>query len=96
MEIHRQNVVHRDLKTENLLLTEDLSLKICDFGSSRTIFSSNSPHFYYIETPLSAIGSPEYNPPEIRRGLSSKNVEDLESSEVFTLGCVLFLMVKFF
>jgi len=34
--IHSANVLHRDLKSSNLLLNANCDLKICDFGLSRT------------------------------------------------------------
>lgn len=30
--LHQSNIVHRDLKLGNMLLTEDMTIKICDFG----------------------------------------------------------------
>uniref|UniRef100_A0A7S4A9N4 Mitogen-activated protein kinase n=1 Tax=Pseudo-nitzschia australis TaxID=44445 RepID=A0A7S4A9N4_9STRA len=35
--IHSGNVIHRDLKPANILLNEDCSLKICDFGLARIV-----------------------------------------------------------
>eukprot|EP00594_Rhizosolenia_setigera_P014188 CAMPEP_0178965830 /NCGR_PEP_ID=MMETSP0789-20121207/16559_1 /TAXON_ID=3005 /ORGANISM="Rhizosolenia setigera, Strain CCMP 1694" /LENGTH=953 /DNA_ID=CAMNT_0020650977 /DNA_START=329 /DNA_END=3187 /DNA_ORIENTATION=+ len=35
--IHSSNVIHRDLKPANILLNEDCSLKICDFGLARIV-----------------------------------------------------------
>lgn len=34
--IHKLNVVHRDMKPENLLLEDDKKIKIVDFGLSNT------------------------------------------------------------
>ena len=94
MKIHKKNVVHRDLKTENLLLTQDFDVKICDFGCSALIIPQEYPHFNKINSPPLSIGSPEYNPPEIRKGSIRNTKEEVISSEVFNLGCILFLMVK--
>ena len=35
--LHSANIMHRDLKPENILLTEHCTVKICDFGLSRSI-----------------------------------------------------------
>ena len=35
--LHESNVVHRDLKSANLLISADCNAKICDFGLSRSI-----------------------------------------------------------
>ena len=35
--IHSAGVIHRDLKTRNLLLNSDCSMKICDFGLARLV-----------------------------------------------------------
>lgn len=35
--IHSARVVHRDVKPGNILMNEDLSIKICDFGLARSI-----------------------------------------------------------
>ena len=35
--MHEANVMHRDLKSANILITADCNAKICDFGLSRTL-----------------------------------------------------------
>lgn len=35
--IHSANVLHRDLKPQNILITETFEVKICDFGLSTVI-----------------------------------------------------------
>lgn len=35
--LHSANVIHRDLKPGNVLLTDQCSVKICDFGLARTV-----------------------------------------------------------
>lgn len=35
--VHAHNIIHRDIKTSNLLIGEDLSIQICDFGLARAL-----------------------------------------------------------
>lgn len=40
--LHSANVLHRDLKPANILVNEDCSVKICDFGLARSIAGVDS------------------------------------------------------
>lgn len=35
--LHNSNVIHRDIKSANLLIDDECQIKVCDFGLSRTI-----------------------------------------------------------
>jgi len=37
--LHDSRVLHRDLKPANILINEDCSIKICDFGLARSIWN---------------------------------------------------------
>lgn len=38
--LHDSQVLHRDIKPANILINEDCSIKICDFGLARSIWTS--------------------------------------------------------
>lgn len=38
--LHSANLMHRDVKPENILLKEDCTIQFCDFGMSRSMLSS--------------------------------------------------------
>ena len=58
--IHKLNVVHRDMKPENLLIDNQKTIKIVDFGLSNT--------FKEKELLKTACGSPCYASPEMIAG----------------------------
>lgn len=72
--IHSANVIHRDIKPANILLYEDCTLKICDFGLARIVIPSEHPN----ATVLS--------PPEVKssgqRGRKRPELDSDESDDV--------------
>ena len=83
--LHTRNpaIVHRDLKSSNLLVAEGLRIKVCDFGLSRAM--SNG---LYIST-VGAGGTPQWMSPECIKG--DNNVDN--KTDVYSFGCVLFEIV---
>ncbi|MCO5574518.1 hypothetical protein L7F22_028303 [Adiantum nelumboides] len=81
--LHRMNppIVHRDLKSPNLLVDKTWTVKVCDFGLSRlkgnTFLSSRS-----------AAGTPEWMAPEVLRDEPSN-----EKSDVYSFGVILWELV---
>jgi len=66
--LHSSSVIHRDLKPANILLNEDCSLKICDFGLARIVDSENVAKSYGYSSSSSSDGSSPKPPPT--RGLT--------------------------
>ncbi|KAK7392561.1 hypothetical protein VNO78_21004 [Psophocarpus tetragonolobus] len=77
--LHKRNppIVHRDLKSPNLLVDKKYTVKVCDFGLSRlkanTFLSSKS-----------AAGTPEWMAPEVLRDEPSN-----EKSDIYSFGVIL-------
>ena len=76
-EIHNKNLIHRDLKPDNIFLTADLKFKIGDFGISKQLNNVNE----YAQT---QVGSLIYMAPEIINKKKYNNKVD-----IWSLGCII-------
>jgi len=76
---HKNNIVHRDLRPSNIIVSEEGTLKITDFGTS--VWLDNVP---YAST---RIGSPPYMAPEQFLGKATL------SSDIYSLGCMFYEMI---
>jgi len=65
---HANNVIHRDVKPENILISKDNVVKLCDFGFARTLGPAGAEYTDYVATrwyraPELLVGDVEYGPP---------------------------------
>ena len=78
---HDKGIVHRDIKPQNIMLLEDGTIKVADFGIARFARASQQT------TTDKAIGSVHYISPEQAKG----EVTD-EKSDIYSVGVMLYEM----
>lgn len=77
---HEQNIIHRDIKPQNMIISRDGKVKVADFGIARAATSQTMT--------VSAMGSVHYISPEQARGGYSDT-----RSDIYSLGVTLYEMV---
>ncbi|XP_019380242.1 PREDICTED: serine/threonine-protein kinase Nek3 isoform X5 [Gavialis gangeticus] len=76
--IHDKRILHRDIKSKNIFLTQNGKVKLGDFGSARLLKNATAYACTYV-------GTPYYVPPEIWENMPYNN-----KSDIWSLGCVLY------
>ena len=76
----RNGIIHRDIKPANIMLSEDGSVKIADFGAA--ILAKND------ETQLTGVGSPAYMSPE-----QVRNDNLTYQTDIYSLGVVMYKLL---
>ena len=79
MEAHRNNVIHRDVKSQNVLIKDDGTIKLSDFGIALAAGAMQITH------EDSVIGSVHYLAPEL-----SKGKQATMQSDIYSLGIVFY------
>lgn len=79
---HKNGIIHRDIKPQNILVTEDGTVKVTDFGIAKAINSAT------ITNTTKVIGSAHYFSPEQAKG----TVIDFRT-DIYSLGIVLYEML---
>ena len=78
---HSQNICHRDIKLENILVDENHNIKLIDFGFSLKCNNKARLTAY--------CGTPPYMSPEI----AARSPYNGQTSDVWALGVALYLML---
>lgn len=79
---HKNNIIHRDVKPQNILVTEEGLIKVTDFGIAKSTSSAT------LTNTTTIMGSAHYFSPEQAKGTLVDNRTDL-----YSLGVVLYEMV---
>eukprot|EP00760_Papus_ankaliazontas_P026926 PhM_4_TR3087/c3_g1_i1/m.53879 len=80
--LHRHNVVHRDIKGDNVLIDAEGHVRLADFGASRLLSGMS-------KNPTGGVGSPYFMAPEV-----IKNLPYDTKADIWSVGCTVVEMLN--
>lgn len=75
--LHEKKICHRDLKPDNILMDEELNIKICDFGSAKLLDGKNKKNMSHIMNKF-------YRAPELIFGRTDYSTK----VDIWATGCI--------
>ena len=81
MAMHGKNILHRDIKSQNIFITKNDILKLGDFGISKQVDTKSALN-------ATACGTPYYMAPEVCQELPYSNKAD-----VWAIGVILYELI---
>jgi serine/threonine protein kinase len=81
MAMHSKNILHRDIKTQNIFIAKNDILKLGDFGISKELNTINAKA-------QTSCGTPYFMPPEVCKGHAYDNKAD-----VWAVGVILYELI---
>ena len=81
-DLHEKNIMHRDLKPQNIIIDDDNTLKLMDFGIIQASEEQDITQTNYV------VGSVEYMAPEVLKGKKAT-----PRSEIYSLGIIAYMML---
>lgn len=79
---HKNHIIHRDIKPQNIVLTKDMKIKVTDFGIAKAVTATT------MTISGDTMGSVHYFSPEQAKGGFTT-----EKSDIYSLGIVLYEML---
>ncbi|MFN0078811.1 MAG: serine/threonine-protein kinase [Prosthecobacter sp.] len=81
---HARGIIHRDIKPSNVLINEQGTVKVADFGLAKVIAADGC-----FTQSMAAVGTPDYASPEA----FIQGIEMDERADIYSLGVMLYKMI---
>jgi len=86
---HSAGIIHRDIKPNNIMITDDGEVRVLDMGIARLLDPDSKASNANLTRHVAGLGTPEVMPPEQWADASSVSA----ASDIYSLGCTFFYLL---